>query len=176
MITRRRKLYRLTRRMPRPTNFPFCAHCVANFLKSLAATWAGHDPQGMKTVVPKVPFQRDIVGVMEPSMDKKPNQSHLHTHGRPLVARICHTSTNTTIAVASAITVSIVPIPTIAVTSSMPSASLRDMKANITNVLNFIFSGMWSMIPFRPPQARQPRAAQLPASGPPDPAMSELAW
>ena len=89
----------------------------------------------MKMVVPRVPFQRGIVGVMEPSMDQKVKPiTSTHTHVRPLVARICHMVTKTTVAVASAITVSIVPIPAIAVTSSMPSASLRDMKSNITNV------------------------------------------
>ena len=91
MITRRRKLYRLTRRMPRPTNFPFCAHCVASFSKSLAATWAGHDPQGMKTVVPKVPFQRGIVGVMEPSMDKKVKPiTTTHTRSAPGCQNLSH--------------------------------------------------------------------------------------
>ena len=70
---------------------------------------------------------------------QKSQTNHIYTHVRPLVARICHMVTNTTVAVASAITVSIVPIPTIAVTSSMPSASLRDMKSNITNVEFQIF-------------------------------------
>ena len=45
MITRRLKVFRFTRRMPKPPKFPFCKHCFANFLKTQASTWAAHVPQ-----------------------------------------------------------------------------------------------------------------------------------